>query len=101
MIARSASFRAASFSPSAALATDSAATKFGAVRLILAQRLQRVTRLSGGNLCSSGIAVKALRQNQVELSKRLCPSEKQSGIELAGLAAIGWLRRDFVQVSID
>ena len=62
---------------------------------------QRVARLFSRNFCASGIASKALRDSQEDLSNGLVDTQKQSGIEPVGLAATEWPQRNSVQVSIE
>src|SRR5438552_213422 len=55
------------------------------VWLILAERLQRVARLCCGNLCSTGIAVKTLRQSQHDLSNNVLELRIKVELSLPGL----------------
>ena len=100
MIARSASFRAESFSPSRHK-RKTALRKEEAVWLISVEWFKCFARLFSGNLCASRIASKALRESQQAPDKRPFRTQKQSGIEPVGLAAIEWPHRNFVQVSTE
>ena len=68
------------------------------VWLISVELLECVARLFSRDLCASCIASKALHQSKpyLVIASR---TQNHNEIEPVGLAVIGWLHRNFVQIS--
>ena len=85
MTARSATFRAKSFSPTKHKLETTAAAETRAVWFISVERFECIARLFSGNLCASHIASKALHQSKLPPDQSLVVLRIKMELSQSGL----------------